>query len=560
MSTRLRTALLPVALVATWIVAAAVVSSWALMRSAQESERVAELARSASRFETLTGALTDATTEGMYLLALDAFDPATTASLASYQASAEAFRRNGMRETIPSLLRTMDREGAKVLTRLDALRVDLDPEVRGVLEPLPEATIDRLRTGGLRTMDARPYGDATAALTLQAGRAKDAGDAARLQLARTETSPPWRDPVFLGVALGALAIALAVSAGIRRRLSHLSARADAYREDLEQRSRQLESLVELMRAASRDPDLDGVADAVATQSRNATAAAFAVVFLESGAEIAPLAVSGTPPAAPVAAPGGIVARVVETADPARMIAAHDPGFPAGGPLSLLAAPLVTSGRARGVVVVGRPGEGLFDEDAEMTLLLLTRGAAAALETARLHDGAAELATIDGLTGLYNRRRLEDDLGAAMRSANETGRPVSVAMVDVDHFKQLNDTLGHQAGDDALRRVAATLRACLRGHDAVYRYGGEEFCVLLPEAPAADAHAVAERIRATIAGDESMPTAVPGRPLTVSVGVATARGGDPGELLHRADEALYAAKQSGRNRVLAAGEPLSGAAA
>lgn len=560
MSRRLRTALLPVALVATWIAAATVVSTWALVRAAEESATTADLARTASQFETLTAALTDATTEGMYLLALDAFDPSTTSALSAYQASAAAFRQGGMRQTLPSLLRTMDNEGAKALTRLDALEVDLPPEARAVLEPMPVGLIDELEAPGRRSLDARTYADATASLTMQAGRAKDAGDAARLQLARVEAAPPWRDPVFLGVALGALAIALAVSAAIRRRLSHLSAQADAYREDLEQRSRQLDSLLELMRAASRDPDLDAVADAVAAQSRAATAAAFAVVFLEQGAAIAPIAVAGETTRPPSAAPGGIVARVAETADAARMIAAADPGLPADGPLSLLAAPLVTSGRVRGVVVVGRPGEALFDEDAEMTLLLLTRGAAAALETARLHDGAAELAAVDGLTGLYNRRRLEDDLGAAIRDAHATGRPVSVAMVDVDHFKRLNDTLGHQAGDDALRRVAATLRACLRGKDAVYRYGGEEFCVLLPEAPAPDARAVAERIRAAIAADTSMPTALPGRPLTVSVGIATAHGGEPHVVLQRADEALYDAKQAGRNRVHTAGDAVPPVAA
>jgi diguanylate cyclase (GGDEF)-like protein len=558
-SARLRASLLPIALVATWIAASAAISAWALVRSADQSRHVAQLAKTASQFETLTNALTDVTTETMYLLALDAFDPATTKGIATYEASASAFRRGSMRETLPSFLRTMDAEGAKALTRLDALGVELEPDVRHVLEPLPQAELEDLQNGGDRSRDARVHGNAITTLTVQAGRARDAGDAARLELTRIDAVPPWRDPVFLGVALGALAVALAISAAIRRRLAQIATRAAADREDLERRSAQLESLLELMRAASKDPDLEAVAEAVATQARKATGAAFAVVFLDQRGEVAPIAVSGTSVPRPVAAAGGIVARVIETADSVRMTTGTEPGLPFDGPLSLAAAPLVTSGRAGGVVVVGRPGDSLFDEDAEMTLLLLTRGAAAALETARYHDGAAELATIDGLTGLYNRRRLEDDLGAALRDAEAGGRPTSVAMVDIDHFKQLNDTLGHQAGDDALRRVAATLRACLRGRDAVYRYGGEEFCVVLPDTPTADALAVAERIRASIAADESLPTSQPGRPLSVSAGVATALSADLTDVMRRADEALYAAKEAGRNRVVAA-SPGSGTAA
>ncbi len=125
------------------------------------------------------------------------------------------------------------------------------------------------------------------------------------------------------------------------------------------------------------------------------------------------------------------------------------------------------------------------------------------------------------------------------------------MVDIDHFKTFNDTNGHAAGDLALQQVARLLRENVRPNDRVYRYGGEEFCVLLPETDATEAAQVAERVRravegATIPGGEHQP----GGRVTISVGVAdTALGHD--DLVERADAALYGAKESGRNRVVVA---------
>ena len=165
-----------------------------------------------------------------------------------------------------------------------------------------------------------------------------------------------------------------------------------------------------------------------------------------------------------------------------------------------------------------------------------------------------MAHVDGLTRLHNRRRLDRDLPDALETARATNTSLWFAMLDVDHFKTYNDTHGHGAGDAALQQVAEAIRSNVREQDIVYRYGGEEFSVLLPGTDAVEAGAVAERVRAaieaaTFEGEAQQPD---GR-VTVSVGMAEATGDDlPETLRHRADAALYAAKHAGRNQVNVAG--------
>lgn len=159
-----------------------------------------------------------------------------------------------------------------------------------------------------------------------------------------------------------------------------------------------------------------------------------------------------------------------------------------------------------------------------------------------------MAATDGMTGLVNHRAFQDLLRETTERVQQDGRPLSLLLLDVDHFKQYNDSFGHPAGDDVLRTVASLLRQEVRQGDFPARYGGEEFAVLLPNADAKAARQVAERIRAAIA---AYPFAH--RQVTVSVGVACAEGGEttPEALLEMADRALYAAKRCGRNRVMLA---------
>ena len=182
------------------------------------------------------------------------------------------------------------------------------------------------------------------------------------------------------------------------------------------------------------------------------------------------------------------------------------------------------------------------------------------------------ATTDALTGLANRARFLDALGAAVADARRTGAPLSVAMLDVDHFKRVNDIHGHLAGDEALRRVARRLGGAVRGGDLCARVGGEEFAVLLPGLGSRAARALCERLRRAVEAEtgsipglgpglaerppaplitpSAPPSAAPAAPpVTISVGVAEAEAGEAIDaLLSRADQALYAAKRAGRNRV------------
>ena len=153
-----------------------------------------------------------------------------------------------------------------------------------------------------------------------------------------------------------------------------------------------------------------------------------------------------------------------------------------------------------------------------------------------------LSLVDPLTGLANRRRLDQDLARFDAERVAARQPVSLAMVDVDEFKRFNDTFGHAEGDVALQTVSTTIAKSIRPQDSVYRYGGEEFLVLLRNAPQQEAAHVCEGIRLAVAG---LPNQV-----TVSIGVATGIEEPLTTLTVAADEALYKAKSDGRNRIVA----------
>jgi two-component system, cell cycle response regulator len=159
---------------------------------------------------------------------------------------------------------------------------------------------------------------------------------------------------------------------------------------------------------------------------------------------------------------------------------------------------------------------------------------------------------DALTGTGNRLRLDEEIRALHSRALRYGHHCSLAICDLDFFKAFNDHLGHVAGDEALRRVAEGMRANLRAADTLFRYGGEEFVVLLVEQSLADAALVMDRMRDAVAR-LALPSPATGGPLTLSVGVAEidpARDRTPADWIERADVALYDAKQRGRNRVVA----------
>jgi diguanylate cyclase (GGDEF)-like protein len=177
----------------------------------------------------------------------------------------------------------------------------------------------------------------------------------------------------------------------------------------------------------------------------------------------------------------------------------------------------------------------------------TTGAMMGLMRSRVEQLAADsrsAAHTDALTGLANRRGFDQRFALEADRCARTGDPLSLIICDFDRFKQVNDELGHEAGDDALRAASAAIAASVRSIDAVSRLGGEEFAVLLPQAGEAEAFAVAERVRTGVLEEFSGHQV----PLTASCGVATmiSHGGDARQLFRAADSALYSAKRKGRN--------------
>jgi two-component system cell cycle response regulator len=241
-----------------------------------------------------------------------------------------------------------------------------------------------------------------------------------------------------------------------------------------------------------------------------------------------------------------------------------------GITSMLDAAIRSEGKVVGVVCLEHVGKPRTWTPAEMefagALADQASLALAAVERHRLEEEWArvdselartrEMALQDELTGLANRRALEQMLAEEVTRALRHGRPLSIVMADVDHFKTINDTYGHRAGDEVLRELARILGQNLRSIDRAARYGGEELLVMLPETPSAEAHYVAERVRTAVEGhafvvdpeDEEPPLSLH---VTASLGIASLPddADSPERLVEIADQALYDAKHQGRNRVV-----------
>lgn len=170
---------------------------------------------------------------------------------------------------------------------------------------------------------------------------------------------------------------------------------------------------------------------------------------------------------------------------------------------------------------------------------------------RLEQTLNQLASRDSLTQCWNRRMIDELMTSAIAESSRKGTPLTLMVIDIDHFKKVNDTYGHASGDIALKHTVELLNQNLREYDQVGRYGGEEFVVLLPSTDKDSAWGIAERIRSSIQFSPAVISDSESIPLTVSIGIAETHHGDetPLSLFERGDKALYTAKQSGRNRVV-----------
>ncbi len=240
---------------------------------------------------------------------------------------------------------------------------------------------------------------------------------------------------------------------------------------------------------------------------------------------------------------GALDRVVGTGNELMQVSSTEPSI-RNLPASLLAAPVYLAGSVVGAVVLIRDAADPFGDHDLRMITDLKPIVGAALEQVHHTQNVRAEALADGLTGVRNRRAL--DLTVA-----ELGDGVFAAvMVDLDHFKSVNDTHGHQTGDELLRAVAARLVANVRPGDQVYRYGGEEFSIVMPDTAEATAAEVAERVRIALEATPFLlgPTRIEHR-ATASLGVASGRDGT--QVFAHADAALYEAKRTGRNRVMLA---------
>jgi len=224
----------------------------------------------------------------------------------------------------------------------------------------------------------------------------------------------------------------------------------------------------------------------------------------------------------------------------------------GGPVqSALMLPLVSEDEPLGAMVLSSEETDSLRPLQIYFLEMLANQATTALKNALLHEEIERRARTDGLTGLFNHRFFKEKLAAEFRRFMRTQRPFSLLLIDIDHFKRVNDTYGHPAGDEVLRGVAATLRKTLRNIDVTARYGGEEFAALLLDTDSHGAVRMAERLRRAI-GRINHSTEGGDLKVTVSIGVASCPGDASAEdaLIELADRALYRAKAGGRNRTAA----------
>jgi diguanylate cyclase (GGDEF)-like protein len=242
----------------------------------------------------------------------------------------------------------------------------------------------------------------------------------------------------------------------------------------------------------------------------------------------------------VSAGSGMEGMVLTTAEP--QVSAS--------PRPMVAVPIEREHKLLGVLTVVDHEEGEFLRDDVETLAGLANQAGVAIENARLHLQVEQQAITDPLTGLANRRQFFDTLEREFERAQRFGTPLSLIMLDIDNFKQMNDVRGHLAGDAVLHGTAGTIEGLIREIDLAARYGGEEFGVLLPQTNLEGAKNLAERLREAVAlrvvsfGDDQI------NGVTASFGVASGprTNADHLDLVARADAALYRAKRAGKNRV------------
>jgi diguanylate cyclase (GGDEF)-like protein len=310
-------------------------------------------------------------------------------------------------------------------------------------------------------------------------------------------------------------------------------------------------------------DMRQILDSIVSTAADAVGADAGVLwtFSPTREELYPALAVGTDVSeqARVRVGGGVVGLVAERGNPivrgpgsdSPKLAKAEPGFPVS-----IGIPFYSEDRISGVLALYREQEDPFTQEDSETVQFLAEQGGVAIENVFLHDEARRLSITDGLTGVWNRRYFQMQFRQVLATSLRFKRPFSVLMLDLDHFKTINDTYGHQRGDAILIEFAQRVSRVLREVDTFARYGGEEFIALLPETDVYGALTTAEKVREIIRGESFGGVGEEPIKLTVSLGVAsypdheeTYKG-----LVAAADQALYKAKEEGRDRVRIAQKP------
>ena len=219
--------------------------------------------------------------------------------------------------------------------------------------------------------------------------------------------------------------------------------------------------------------------------------------------------------------------------------------------AIMLVPMIAQGKTIGLLAAESPQEGAFNEKDEKMLSIVARSAAMALDNALLHRKMEEMTITDELTGINNYRYFAEKLREEQRRASRYSLPFSLIMLDIDWFKNFNDTYGHEVGNIVLKGITAVIKKCIRDVDIFCRYGGEEFVIIPPQTPRVEVARIGERIRQQIeASAFGGGGSIPDLKVTVSVGVTSfpENGKPQDEILSVADQALYRAKGAGKNLV------------
>jgi diguanylate cyclase (GGDEF)-like protein len=217
--------------------------------------------------------------------------------------------------------------------------------------------------------------------------------------------------------------------------------------------------------------------------------------------------------------------------------------------SMICVPLLAKGKTLGIVLIEHSMKDAFDDENMRLLEVISQQVSIAIENARLYQQMHDLATLDGLTGAYNRLYFNDRFQEEFKNAQSKGHDLSILIFDIDHFKKFNDTYGHLFGDLVLKTLSGYIKKTLRKEDVFARYGGEEFVILMPYTSLEQAREKAEDLRIGVS-QLSITDRVVSASVTISIGVSTfpETAGRLQELISTADDALYEAKNAGRNRV------------